>query len=136
MRANQTDFEAIDGVGPRIAEAIVAWFSRPANQFLIDKFRQAGLTLEKDQPAESEISQSLSGLTFVITGTLPSWSREEARAFIERHGGKVTGSVSQKTNYLVVGEKAGSKLTRAKELGVPTLGEEALRELTQAVTSD
>jgi len=71
----------------------------------------------------------LVGLTFVITGTLPTWSRDEAKAFIEQHGGKVTGSVSKKTNYLVLGENAGSKLTKAQSLGVPTLDEESLKKL-------
>ena len=134
MHTKQADLETIEGVGPRIAESIVAWFRRPANQALIKKFRQAGLNLEKDLADTDVTSQVLSGLTFVITGTLPSWSRAEARAFIEEHGGKVTGNVSQKTNYLVVGENPGSKVARAQELGVATLSEEALKELVQGVT--
>ena len=101
------ELEAIEGVGPRIAESLVEWFSRPANQALIEKFRRAGVTLEvTGQPVKDSASQSLVGLTFVITGTLPTWSRNEAKAFIEQHGGKVTGSVSQKTNYLILGENA------------------------------
>ncbi|MEZ4728316.1 MAG: BRCT domain-containing protein [Caldilineaceae bacterium] len=70
-------------------------------------------------------------MTFVVTGTLPTWSREETQAFIKAYGGKVTGSVSAKTNYLVVGENAGSKLTTAQQLGVPILTEEDLRTLAQ-----
>lgn len=132
QNATQSDLEAIDGVGPRIAEAIVAWFSRPPNQALIEKFRQAGLTLTATEaPPEATAPQSLAGLTFVITGTLPTWSRDEAAAFIEEHGGKVTGSVSKKTNYVVVGENAGSKLTKAQSLGVSILDEAALKQLAQ-----
>ncbi|MEZ4622060.1 MAG: BRCT domain-containing protein [Caldilineaceae bacterium] len=76
-------------------------------------------------------NQSLTGLTFVVTGTLPTWSRDEAQDFIKVHGGKVTGSVSNKTNYLVVGENAGSKLTKAEQLGIPILSEDGLRKLVQ-----
>jgi DNA ligase (NAD+) len=129
----QTELEAVDGVGPRIAESMVEWFSRPPNQILIDKFRRAGLTLTATaQPAGDVSDQPLAGLTFVVTGTLPTWSREEAKSFIEQHGGKVTGSVSQKTDYLLVGEKAGSKLTKAKNLGIPILDEDAVRQLVDA----
>ena len=128
--ATQEQLEAIEGVGPRIAESIVAWFSRPANQALIEKFRKAGVTLQAEsRPAGESELKLLAGLTFVITGTLPTWSRDEAKAFIEQHGGKVTGSVSKKTNYLVLGENAGSKLTKAQSLGVPTLDEESLKKL-------
>ncbi len=129
QQASQEELETIEGVGPRIAESLVEWFSRPPNQALIDKFRQAGLTLEVTQPVTEGITQSLDGLTFVITGTLPTWSRDEAKTFIEQHGGKVTGSVSKNTDYLVVGEQAGSKLSKAQALGVPTLDEEGLRTL-------
>ncbi len=128
--ATQTELEGVEGVGPRIAESIVEWFSRPTNLALIEKFRQTGVRLEAaDRPAEEARPQSLAGLTFVITGTLPTWSRDEAKAFIEQHGGKVTGSVSKKTDYLVVGEKVGSKLDKAQELGISTLDEAGLKEL-------
>ena len=134
-RASQEELEDIEGVGPRIAESIVEWFKRPANQALIDKLRRAGVTLTVSPPSdrETEHPQPLAGLTFVITGTLPTWSREEAKAFIEQHGGKVTGSVSQKTNYLVVGEKAGGKLAKAESLGVPILDEEGLKQLANVL---
>jgi len=127
--ATQEQLEAIEGVGPRIAESIVAWFRHPANQALIEKFRKAGVTLKTESRPAGESELQLAGLTFVITGTLPTWSRDEAKAFVERHGGKVTGSVSKKTNYLVLGENAGSKLTKAQSLGVPTLDEESLKKL-------
>lgn len=130
-RATQEELQAIEGVGPRIAESLVAWFSGPANQSLIDKFRRAGVTLQARRTGPEQ-PQTLAGLTFVITGTLPTWSREQAQAFIEQHGGKVTGSVSKKTNYLVLGENPGSKLTKAQSLGIPTLGEQELQNLAQA----
>ncbi len=130
IKAGQEELEAIEGVGPRIAESIVEWFSRPANQTLIEKFRRTGVTLEAaGPPVDVDKAQTLTGLTFVITGTLPTWSREEAKAFIQQHGGKVTGSVSKKTDYLVAGEKAGSKLSKAQALGVLVLDENGLREL-------
>lgn len=135
-QASQQALESIEGVGPRIAESIVAWFNRPANQALIEKFRRAGVTLQKTEKATSaESPQSLAGLTFVITGTLPTWSRNEAQTFIEQQGGKVTGSVSKKTDYLVLGENPGSKFDKARALGIPTLDEESLRKLAATTSS-
>jgi DNA ligase (NAD+) len=129
-RASREELEGAEGIGPRIAESIVKWFNRPANQALIEKFRQAGVTLEAARLAQAQDgSAPLTGLTFVITGTLPTWSRDEAAAFIEQHGGKVTGSVSKKTDYLVVGENAGSKLDKAQSLGVAILDEAGLKQL-------
>ena len=108
----------------------MAWFSRPANQALIEKFRQAGVTLQVIQPAEADSTpQSLAGLTFVITGTLPTWSRTEAKEFIEQYGGKVTGSVSKNTNYVVMGDNPGSKADKAQSLNIPILDEETLKKL-------
>ncbi|RME76095.1 MAG: NAD-dependent DNA ligase LigA [Chloroflexi bacterium] len=132
QQASQAELEAIDGIGPRIAESITAWFSRPANQALIEKFRRAGLKLRMAPRSPEAASRPLAGLTFVLTGTLPTWSREEAKAFIEQHGGKVTGSVSKKTSYVVVGENPGSKLEKARQLGIPTLDEDGLRRLAGA----
>lgn len=129
-KASQADLEAVEGVGPRIAESVVAWFSRPANQALIEKFRRAGVRMEAERRAAEESgAQVLSGMTFVITGTLAGWTRDEAKSFIEQHGGKVTGSVSKKTDYLVLGENPGSKLDKAQALGVPTVDEEGLKRL-------
>lgn len=129
-QATQAALESVEGVGPRIAESIVEWFSRPANRQLIEKFRRAGVSLAAEARPEREgRSQSLAGLTFVITGTLPTWSRPEATEFIEQHSGKVTGNVSKKTDYLVAGENAGSKLTKAQSLGIPILDEAGLRTL-------
>ena len=130
QQTTQEQLETIDGVGPRIAASIVEWFKHPANQAVIDKLRQAGVKLAAEsQITPSDRPQPFTTQTFVITGTLPNWSRDEAKAFIERHGGKVTGSVSQKTDYLVAGEKAGSKLNKAQSLGVPILDEDGLKKL-------
>ncbi|MCL4303874.1 MAG: NAD-dependent DNA ligase LigA [Anaerolineae bacterium] len=134
-QASREDFESVEGVGPRIAESLAEWFSRPANQALIEKFRRAGVTLQAERSTSNVEHSTLNSLTFVITGTLPTWSREEAKAFIEQHGGKVIDSVSKKTDYLVVGEKAGSKLTKAQALGVATLDEAGLRQLAENATS-
>ncbi|MFN8453438.1 MAG: NAD-dependent DNA ligase LigA [Anaerolineae bacterium] len=133
QQATLVDLESVEGIGPRIAESIVAWFSRPANQALIEKFRRAGVTLSV-QRSNVQRSNVLEGLTFVITGTLPTWSREHAAEFIQQHGGKVTDSVSKKTDYLVVGEKAGSKLSKAQALGVPLLDEAGLQKLAGGET--
>lgn len=133
-QATQEDLKNIEGVGPRIAESIVEWFSRPANQKLIEKFRRAGVNMQTSRrPAAETAPQTLKGLTFVITGTLPTWSRDEAKAFIEQRGGKVIGSVSKKTGYLVLGENPGSKLVKAQELGIPTLSEADLKKLAGEV---
>lgn len=120
--------ELIEGIGPTTAAAVVDWFARERNQVLLEKLRRAGLTFAVAQRSASGPAP-LDGLTFVITGTLPTLSREEAKALIEDAGGKVTGSVSKNTDYLLAGEKAGSKLAKAEALGVPLLDETALRAL-------
>ena len=126
--ASREVLEAIDGIGPGTAESVVAWFAVESNLALLEKFRQAGLNfaVERVEPAGT---QPLADLTFVITGTLPSLGRNEAKALIEAKGGKVTGSVSKKTNYLLAGEKAGSKLTKAESLGVQVIDEATLQEM-------
>jgi len=127
MAATQEELEAIEGLGPRTAESIVEWFGRERHRRIIEKLRRAGVRMEERREVEEEKPQPLAGLTFVITGTLPSMSREEAKALIERYGGKVTGSVSSRTDYLLVGEAPGAtKYNRARELGVPMIGEEEL----------
>jgi DNA ligase (NAD+) len=128
--ASVEDLEAIEGIGPHIAQSVVDWFSRPRHQQVIDKLRRAGLRMQAEAPAEAP--QPLAGLTFVITGTLPTMSRDQAKAFIEARGGKVTGSVSRKTDYLLSGENPGSKLAKAQSLGTKIIGEEELRELARS----
>jgi DNA ligase (NAD+) len=124
--ARPEDLEAIPGLGPHTAEAIVAWFRRPANHAFVEKLRRAGVSLAQTVPVMAP-EGPLSGKTFVITGTLPSMSRDAATTFIERSGGKVTGGVSSKTDFLVAGEAPGrSKYTKAQQLDVPIIDEEQL----------
>ncbi|HEY9613182.1 NAD-dependent DNA ligase LigA, partial [Allocoleopsis sp.] len=130
--ASAAQIEGVYGIGPEIAQSVFSWFQVPANQTLIERLRKAGLQLaSKVEYTNQHTSQSLSGKTFVITGTLPTLKRDEAKGLIEKAGGKVTGSVSAKTDYLVVGEEAGSKLEKAQALGIPLLNEAQLLELLQ-----
>jgi DNA ligase (NAD+) len=111
-------------VGPKVAQAIREFFDEPRNRELLERLRAAGLQFTAERQAPK--TGTLSGLTFVLTGTLPTLKREEAKERIEAAGAKVAGSVSSKTSYVVAGEGAGSKLDKARELGVPILDEEAL----------
>lgn len=123
---------AVYGIGSEIAQSVHQWFRIPANQTLISRIRAAGLQLVADvDTAPVSINQSLSGKTFVITGTLPTLKRDEAKALIQNAGGKLTDSVSSKTDYLVVGEDAGSKLEKAQQLGITCLSEAQLLELLE-----
>ena len=128
--AGVEDLETVEGIGPHIAQSVVDWFSRPRHQQLIDKLRQAGLRMQAEAPTEAP--QPLAGLTFVITGTLPTMSRDQAKAYIEARGGVVTGSVSKKTDYLLLGEGPGSKLAKAQSLGTKIISEEDLLELASS----
>ena len=126
MAANAEELERVEEVGPRISEAILEFFAREKNRELVSHLRAAGvnMTAEKKQR-----STQLAGLTFVLTGTLPTLTRDEAKARIEAAGGKTSGSVSKKTSYVVAGEEAGSKLDKARELKVPVLDEAGLLKL-------
>ena len=117
----------VNDIGGTIAQAITEFFEQPENAALIDAFEAAGVKLTADQ--KDAVSDVFAGKTFVITGTLPTMSRNEAKEWIESRGGRVTGSVSKKTDYLVAGEAAGSKLTKAENLGIPVLDEDALRSM-------
>ncbi len=125
------EIEAVYGIGPEIAQSVYEWLRNPANWHLVEQLRVAGVQLASTEPVTQRPLEELplSGNTFVLTGTLPSLSRSEAKALIESAGGKVTGSVSSKTSYLVAGEEAGSKLAKAQKLGVPKLSEADLLEL-------
>jgi DNA ligase (NAD+) len=123
--ASAASLASIYGVGPEIAESIINWFRLPANQTLIERLQKAGLSLSSVGQS-SEKSGKLAGKTFVLTGTLPTLKRSEAKELIEKAGGKVSSSISAKTDYLVLGEEAGSKLAKAKELGILQLSEEEL----------
>ena len=132
MAATREELNAIDGIGPRIAESVAEFFALEPNRALVAKFAAAGVKVAEERPAQVEVAAlPLEGLTFVVTGTLPTWSREDAQAFIKLNGGKVTGSVSNKTDYLLVGENAGSKLTKAQSLGIKVVGEAELRQLVE-----
>ena len=132
LLANATvdDLQTIEGIGPNIAEGIVDWFSRERNRTVLAKLKAVGVwPVAQDEGKNKRGEGALAGLTFVVTGTLPTLSRDDAREFIESHGGKVTDSVSKKSSYLVLGENPGSKHDKALSLGVPVIGEEELRKL-------
>ena len=120
----------IPGIGPKIAESVHEFFSIPENVAVIERLRQAGVMLEEEKP-ENELPQTLAGLTFVLTGTLEHFTRDEAGAQLKAMGAKVSGSVSKKTSFVVAGEAAGSKLTKAESLGVPVLDEAALQQILE-----
>ena len=128
MQASQEELQQIQGIGPRIAESICRFFEDKHNQKIIDRLRKAGLQFEEKQK-RAAAGSPLVGKTFVLTGTLSSCSREEAKQRIEELGGRVSSSVSKKTDYVVVGEDPGSKLNEAKKLGVQTLNEESFLKL-------
>jgi len=128
-RASLEDLQGLEGIGPNIAQAIVDWFERPANRNVLEKLRGSGVWPIEQGPEIPIGELPLAGQTFVVTGTLASFSRDGVKEYIERHGGKVIGSVSKKTGYLVLGENPGSKLDKARELGVPVLDEAGLRRL-------
>ncbi|MEG4508490.1 NAD-dependent DNA ligase LigA [Microcoleus sp. F6_B4] len=123
--------EGVYGIGPEIAQAVYQWFRVPANQSLIARLKTAGLQLQSEVKNQNLPSTNLqfAGKTFVLTGTLPTLKRDEAKDLIQKAGGKVTSSVSAKTDYVVVGEDAGSKLEKAQSLGVELLSEAELLEL-------
>ena len=128
-QATLEDLEALEGIGPVIARSIVDWFHRERHRRILAKLKQAGVwpVARRETPQ----TQPLAGLTFVITGALKTMTREEAKAFIEAHGGRVASSVSRKTDYLVVGENPGSKLQKAQQLGVPTIDEATLYRMAE-----
>ena len=126
MEASTDALERVNEVGPRVAQAIREFFDEKKNQALVERLREAGLTFTAEKRKKST---KLEGLTFVLTGTLPNMTREDAKAKIEAAGGRVSGSVSRKTNYVVAGEEAGSKLDKARELGVQVIDEAGLVEM-------
>ncbi len=120
MAATAEEIAEIPGIGPVIAESVRAFFDKQGARDLVERLRAHGVNMAY---RSNRVSQKLFGKTLVVTGTLETLSRDEANALIESHGGKASGSVSKKTAYVVAGENAGSKLTRANELGVPVLTE-------------
>ena len=128
-RAGAEDLERVAGIGPNTSAAVRDWFERASNRKLLDKLRRAGVWPRAKAKVGPHVPPSLEGLTFVITGTLSGLSRDEAKALIQAHGGKVSSSVSRKTSYLVVGESPGSKLDEARDHGVAEIDEAGLRKL-------
>ena len=126
--ATQEEIVEVEGIGPERAEAIVEWFADDDNRALVEELRQLGLRFEAG-PEERPIEGPLTGSTYVITGTLEDFSRDEARKALEAKGAKVADSVSKKTTGVVVGESPGSKAAKAEQLGVPVLDEAALKKL-------
>lgn len=131
MSTTQEHLETIEGLGPQTASAVVGFFADQRNRVLIEKLRAAGLRMEREEPSLEPAAQTLAGMMFVLTGTMPNLTREEATQLIEAHGGRVVGGVSRKTSYVVVGESPGSKLDKARELGIPTLDEDGLLALIE-----
>jgi DNA ligase (NAD+) len=130
-KAKANQLQELDGIGPSVAESVADWFSRPINKAVVKKLKAAGVWPQGGETAgaKSRASDAFDGMTFVITGTLPNLSRDDAKAFIESHGGKVTDSVSKKTSYLLLGEAPGSKFDKAKSLGVKIIDENELKKL-------
>jgi DNA ligase (NAD+) len=129
LEADEERIVEVDGVGPILAEQIVEQLADERTRELIERLRERGLRMELDEAERRDGGGPLEGMTFVITGTLPDLSREQATKLIKRSGGKVTGSVSKNTNYVVAGEAPGSKLAKAEELGTDVLDEHGLRKL-------
>jgi DNA ligase (NAD+) len=129
MDASVEQLLQVRDIGPVVAESIRSFFDQPHNREVVQALRDAGVRWDEHDGAQQPAALPLSGQTFVLTGTLPTLTRDEAKALIESAGGKVAGSVSKKTSYVVAGEEAGSKLDKATELGVAVLDEAGLREL-------
>jgi len=130
-KATFDELQQIEGIGPNIAQAIVDWFGKERNREVLQKLYAAGVwpraIMEEHKTEEKQ--QPFIGLSFVVTGTLPSFTREGIKEFIEKMGGKVIDSVSKKTSYLVLGENPGSKYDKARELKIPILDENGLKKL-------
>jgi len=130
MEASEEQLLEVDDIGPVVASSIRQFFSDPLNRELVAQLRAAGVTWP-EQAGQRAAPKPLTGITFVLTGTLPTLTRDAAGAMIEAAGGKVAGSVSKKTGYVVAGADAGSKLAKAEELGIAILDEQALLALLE-----
>ena len=119
----------VNDIGEVSAECILDYFASEKNQKILERLREYGLTMELAE--DDTIGDLLAGLTIVVTGTLPNLGRKEAQELIEKNGGKAAGSVSKKTSYVLAGENAGSKLTKAEQLGIPVITEEEFLQMLQ-----
>lgn len=129
MAASTEELAAVEGVGPTIAAAVTEWFSVDWHRGIVDKWRAAGVRMADER--DDSVPRTLAGLTVVVTGSLPGFSRDDAKEAIVARGGKAAGSVSKKTSYVVAGDSPGSKYDKAVELGVPILDEDGFRKLLQ-----
>jgi DNA ligase (NAD+) len=125
--AREDDLAGVEGVGPTIAEAIRDWFDVDWHREVVRKWRDAGVRMQDE--LDTSVPRTLEGLTVVVTGSLPSFSRDEAKEVILARGGKASGSVSKKTDFVVAGDSPGSKYDKALQLGVPLLDEDGFRTL-------
>ena len=128
MKASEEELQEVNEIGPRVSAAVREFFDEPKNVALVDRLRAAGLTFTGNK---KERGTALAGKTFVLTGTLQRRTRDEAKQLIEDAGGKVSGSVSKKTDYVVAGEDAGSKLDKARELKVSVIDEDEMEKLVK-----
>jgi DNA ligase (NAD+) len=128
MDAPEEALLLVNDVGPIVAQSLRTFFDQPHNREVVEQLRACGVTWEEGEPA-AQASKPLAGKTFVLTGTFPTLSRDQAKDLLEAAGAKVAGSVSKKTSYVVAGAEAGSKLDKAQELGVPVLDEAAMLEM-------
>ena len=135
MDASVEQLLEVNDVGPIVAQSIRTFFEQPHNREVVEQLRAAGIGWDEHEGEDYTSPKPLAGKTLVLTGTLPTLSRDEAKELIEAAGGKVSGSVSKKTHFVVAGEEAGSKLDKARELGVPVLDEAALRALLEGGTA-
>lgn len=134
QKATAEELEEVEEVGPKIAESVIGFFAIPRNIAMLDQLRAAGLQFELPESEQSDVESTLGGKTFVLTGTLPTLSRDAAKELIQSRGGRVSSSVSKKTDYVVSGDKAGSKLDKANKLGVTVIDEAAFLQLTSSET--
>ncbi|MES2946038.1 MAG: helix-hairpin-helix domain-containing protein, partial [Pseudomonadota bacterium] len=135
MNATEEELLQVPDIGPIVAKSLFTFFSQPHNREVVEQLRACGVTWEEHEPAAAA-PQLLTGKTFVITGTLPTLGREEAKEMLEAAGAKVSGSVSKKTDYLLAGSEAGSKLVKAQELGVTVIDEEAMKAMLAVGSPD
>jgi len=127
MAASEEQLAAVEGVGPTIAAAVVEWFTVDWHRAIIEKWRAAEVRMADER--DSSVPRTLEGLSIVVTGSLPRFSRDDAKEAIVARGGKAASSVSKKTAYVVAGDSPGSKYDKAVELGVPILDEDGFRRL-------
>ena len=128
-QASEADLAAAEGVGPTIAEAVIEWFKVDWHREIVEKWRAAGVTMDDER--DESVARTLEGLTVVVTGSLVDFSRDSAKEAIVARGGKAAGSVSKNTDYVVVGDNAGTKADKAEQLGVPVLDEPAFHVLLE-----